>query len=142
MQAISELKEQPVTETPLIVFDCVLSNGQVEHWCTHTLTAGANTYAARVIQHSAFDIQTASDQGIDGSPRRFRGSLLANADSHFRNWNGQLDGRARTLTVGFLFYDLPENAATYGYYSIISGNLQSAGPQRRIHCFSSPPLIA
>ena len=47
----------------------------------HILTVSGNAYAARVIQHSAFDIQTASDQGIDGSPQI--SILLANADSHF-----------------------------------------------------------
>ena len=53
-----------------------------------------NTYAARVIQHSAFDIQTASDQGIDGSPQI--SILLANADSHFSEIERSvgLEGRA------------------------------------------------
>ncbi len=65
MQTISDLKEQAVTDTPLLIFDCVLSNGQTEQWSTHQVTVGGSTYQARVLQHSAFDIQTASDQGID-----------------------------------------------------------------------------
>ena len=32
MQTISSLKEQLVTDTPLIVFDCTFSDGTVEHW--------------------------------------------------------------------------------------------------------------
>jgi hypothetical protein len=109
MQAISDLKEQTVTDTPLIVFDCVLSSGLAEHWCTHGVTAGGNTYAARVIQHSAFDIQTASDQGIDGSPQI--SILLANADSHFSEIERSVGWKGAQLTVGVLFYDLPNNAA-------------------------------
>ena len=31
MSTISSLKEQAVTDTPLILFDCVLSNGDLEH---------------------------------------------------------------------------------------------------------------
>ena len=81
MQTISELKEQAVTDTPLVVFDCVLANGQKEHWSTHAVTVNGTAYAARVLQHSAFDIQTASDQGVDGSPTIT--VVLANADSHF-----------------------------------------------------------
>src|SRR5215469_9923747 len=81
MQTISSLKEQLVTDTPLIVFDCTLPNGDVEHWSTHSVTVNDIAYDPRVIQHSAFDIQTASDQGVDGSPKITL--LLANADSHF-----------------------------------------------------------
>jgi hypothetical protein len=109
MQTISDLKEQSVTDTPLIVFNCVLSNGQAEYWCTHTVTAEGNTYTARVIQHSAFDIQTASDQGIDGSPQI--SIVLANADSYFSEIERSVGWKGAHLTVGVLFYDLPNNAA-------------------------------
>jgi hypothetical protein len=109
MQAISDLKEQTVTDTPLIVFDCVLSYGQAEHWCTHSVTVGSNTYVARVIQHSAFDIRTASDQGIVGSPQI--SILLANADSYFSEIERSVGWKGAQLTVGVLFYDLPNNIA-------------------------------
>jgi hypothetical protein len=109
MQAISDLKGQPVTDTPLIVFDCVLSSGDVEHWSTHSVTVGGNAYAARVIQHSAFDIQTASDQGIDGSPQI--SILLANADSHFSEIERTVGWKGGQLTVSVLFYDLRNNVA-------------------------------
>lgn len=109
MQTISDLKEQTVTDTPLIVFDCVLSNGFVEHWCTHGVTVGTNVYAARVIQHSAFDIRTASDQGIDGSPQI--SILLANADSYFSEVERSVGWKGARITVGVLFYDLRHNVA-------------------------------
>ena len=108
MQAISDLKEQAVTDAPLLVFDCVLPNGQAEHWSTHRVTVGGATYEARVLQHSVFDIQTASDQGIDGSPRI--SMLLANADSHFSEIARATGWKGARLTVGFLFYDLRNNA--------------------------------
>ncbi len=103
MQTISELKEQAVTDTPLLVFDCLLANGQTEHWSTHLATIGGTTYAARVLQHSAFDIQTASDQGVDGSPRI--AIVLANADSHFSEIERSTGWKGARLTIGFLFYD-------------------------------------
>ncbi|HEY2018939.1 MAG TPA: phage tail protein, partial [Bryobacteraceae bacterium] len=104
MQSTSSLKEQAVTETPLLVFNCTLSNGQTESWSTHKVTVGSTTYAARVIQHSSFDIQTASDQGVDGSPRI--SIVLANADSHFSEIERAIGWKGARLTVGFLFYDL------------------------------------
>ena len=81
MSTIFDLRAAEVTDTPLLVFDCVLSSGQTEHWSTHSVTAGGNAYAARVMQHSIFEIQTASDQGVDGIPKI--SIVLANADSHF-----------------------------------------------------------
>ena len=107
MQSTSSLKEQAVTDTPLLVFDCVLSNGTTESWSTHKVTVGATTYAARVIQHSSFDIQTASDQGVDGSPKI--SMVLANADSHFSEIERATGWKGARLTVGFLFYDLRNN---------------------------------
>jgi hypothetical protein len=44
MQTISDLKEQAVTDTPIPIFDCVLSNGQTEQWSTHQVTVSGSTY--------------------------------------------------------------------------------------------------
>jgi hypothetical protein len=107
MPTISSLKEQAVTDTPLILFDCVLSNGSAEHWCTHAVTVNSVSYAARVLQHSSFDIQTASDQGVDGSPKI--SVTLANADSHFSEIERATGWKGAQMTVSFLFYDLRNN---------------------------------
>ncbi len=108
MQTVSELKECAVADAPLVIFDCLLPNGDSEHWCTHGITVGGNSYAARVLQHSAFDIQTASDQGVDGSPTITL--LLANADSYFSEIEQSTGFRGAKITVSFVFYDLPNNA--------------------------------
>ena len=68
MQTIFELKEQAITDTPLLVFDCVLASGQRERWSTHGVTVGEETYEARVLHHNVFEIQTSSGQGVDGIP--------------------------------------------------------------------------
>jgi hypothetical protein len=109
MATINELRGAEVTDTPLLVFDCVLSNGQTERWSTHSVTAGGNTYAARVMQHSIFEIQTASDQGVDGIPKI--SIVLANADSHFSEIERSCGWKGARLSVGFLFYDLRNGAA-------------------------------
>jgi Putative phage tail protein len=109
MQAPYQLKQQELTDTPLVLFDCVFPSGDEEHWCTHTVTVGTTNYDARVLQHSSFDIQTASDQGIDGAPRIV--VLLANADSYFSELEQSEGFKGSQLTVSFVFYDLPNNEA-------------------------------
>src|SRR5450755_3458251 len=81
MLSIYDLKEMAVTDTPLLLFQCILQNGQAEFWSTHQAVYGGNTYAPRVMKHNLFQVQTSSDQGVDAIPRV---SLsLANADSYF-----------------------------------------------------------
>jgi hypothetical protein len=119
MQTISDLKEQSVTDTPILIFDCVLSNGQTERWSTHQVTVGGSTYQPRVLQHSAFDIQTASDQGIDGSPRI--SIVLANADSHFSEIERATGWKGARLTAGFLFYDLRNDVPLTATAAVFQG---------------------
>src|ERR1035441_9527192 len=80
MQTIFDLKEQAVTDTPLLLFDCVLSDGTTEHWSTHGVTVGGVAYSARVLGHNVFELQASSDQGANGVPNI--SLVLANADSH------------------------------------------------------------
>src|SRR3974377_1499814 len=119
MQSIFDLRGAKVTDTPLLVFDCLLANGQTEHWSTHGVTAGATTYAARVLQHTIFEIQTASDQGVRGGPGI--SIVLANADSHFSEIERSCGWKGARLTVGFLFYDLRNGAALTDTSVILQG---------------------
>ena len=104
MQSIFELKEQTVTETPLLLFDCQFVDGRKEFWSTHAVTVEGQPYEARVLRHNLFEIQAASDQGIDGAPRI--ALTVANADSHFSQIERSSGFRGAKLSVRFLFYDL------------------------------------
>src|ERR1051325_8131900 len=108
MQTIFELKEQAVTETPLLVFDCTLADGSTERWSTHRVTVAGAAYEARVMQHNVVEMQTASDQGVDGIPRI--SIVLANADSHFSEIERAVGWMGARLRVSFLFYDLRTGA--------------------------------
>ena len=109
MSTIFELKEQAVADTPLLVFECTLPDGRVERWCTHQVTVEGSAYDARVLQHSVFELQTASEQGVDGIPRVT--ILLGNADSRFSEIERTVGWKGARLKVGFLFYDLRNDAA-------------------------------
>src|SRR5580765_1431692 len=109
MQTIFELKEQAVTDTPLLVFDCQLSNGQTERWSTHAVQVEEATYAARVLRHNVFELQASSDQGVDGVPRI--SLVLANADSHCSQIERTTGWKGARLTAGLVFYDLRNGVA-------------------------------
>ena len=109
MSTIFELKEQAVTDTPLLLFDCTLPGGRTERWSTHGVAANGGAYAARVLQHSVFEMQTASAQGVDGIAQI--SILLANADSHFSEIERSTGWKGARLTVSFLFYDLRNQVA-------------------------------
>jgi hypothetical protein len=104
MPSIFELKEQEITETPLLVFECTLPDGRVERWSTHRVTADGSTYEARVLQHNIFEMQAGSEQGVDGIPRI--SIVLANADSHCSEIERAVGWKGARLKVEFLFYDL------------------------------------
>jgi len=104
MSTIFDLTQQTVTDTPLLLFDCALPDGRTERWSTHGVTVNGGAYAARVLQHSAFEMQTASAQGVDGISQI--SIVLANADSHFSEIERSTGWKGARLTVSFLFYDL------------------------------------
>ncbi|MCX6632235.1 MAG: phage tail protein [Candidatus Solibacter sp.] len=108
MQTIFELKEQAVTDTPLLLFDCVLPDGQTEHWSTHAVTVGEVAYSARVLRHNVFELQASSGQGVDGVPRI--SLVLANADSHCSQIERGTGWKGARLTAGLVFYDLRNGA--------------------------------
>jgi len=110
MSSIYDLKELAVTDTPLLLFNCVLQNGHTEYWSTHQVIYGGNTYAPRVMKHNLLEVQTSSDQGVDAIPRVSLG--MANADSYFSELERSVGWRGASLTVTFLFYNLLTSSAT------------------------------
>jgi hypothetical protein len=109
MQTIFELKEQAVTDTPLLLFDCVLADGRTEHWSTHAVSVGGIAYSARLLGHNVFELQASSGQGIDGVPKI--SLVLANADSHCSEIERATGWKGARLTAGPVFYDLRNGAA-------------------------------
>jgi hypothetical protein len=119
MSTIFELKEQALTEAPLILFDCVLPNGAAERWSTHGVTDAGAVYEARVLEHNVFEMQTGSEQGVDGAPQI--SIVLANADSHFSEIERSTGWKGAQLTVSFLFFDLRNHTAASERASIFRG---------------------
>ncbi|MCB1019446.1 MAG: hypothetical protein KDC27_05935, partial [Acidobacteria bacterium] len=108
MDSIANLKEQAVAQTPLLLFDVQLSNGSEEHWSTHAVTVDSTPYLPRVVENNLFEVQAASESGVDAIPRIRL--TLANADSRFSQLEANPGFKGAALTARFLFYDLELDA--------------------------------
>src|SRR5579871_416821 len=113
------VKEQAVTDTPLLLFDCELTNGQTESWSTHQVTVSGRQYLARVLRYNLFEIQTSTNEGVDAIPKL--SISLANADSHFSELERNTGLKGATLTLSFVFFDLVRSAATTPAVTLFKG---------------------
>jgi hypothetical protein len=125
MGTIAELKEQSVTETPLLLFECRFADGAVERWSTHQVVYEGEEYEARVLAHRVFEIRSAPEEGIDATAKVT--VILANADSkcsqieRARGWKGS------RLRVRFLFYDLKRGGGRFREQDCLPGGGERAG---------------
>ncbi len=109
MQTIEQLKQMECPETPLFLFDCTMSSGEIERWSTHHVTFGGNEYRARVLGHSLFELKLSSDDGADTGSKI--SVTLANADSYFSALEGTTGFKGAQLTIRFVFYALKDGQA-------------------------------
>jgi len=109
MPTIAQLKEQEITETPLLLFDCALASGSTERWSTHRVTWSGQTYQARVVRHNLFEMRAAGPEGIDSISKV--SLTLANADGYFSQITQNAGWKGAKLTVQFIFWDLKTQAA-------------------------------
>jgi hypothetical protein len=109
MPSAHELKELSTVETPLLLFECQLTSGEVERWSTHPVEAEGQTYQARVLRHNLFEMRSGSEDGVDGLARL--SLTLANADSRFSEIERQRGWKGARLAVRFVFYDLGARTA-------------------------------
>ena len=118
-----QVKEQGVLDTPLFLFDCAFSDGTVYNWSTHHVVAQGNEYQARVMRTNMFQMQVASDGGVDTIPKiSFE---LANADGLMSELQRSCGFKGATLSVSFVFYSLSQNTATTDTLPVFQGILDS-----------------
>src|SRR5258708_29803323 len=104
MPTISQIKEQEITDTPLLLFDCVLADGSTQFLSTHGVSYQGNAYQARAMRHNLFELRAGSDDGIDAAAKV--AVTLANADGHFSQLERNVGWKGAKVTVRFVFFDL------------------------------------
>src|ERR1019366_1924991 len=102
-------KEQLSADTPLFLFDCTMPDGTLKHWSSQSVTWNGTQYQGRVLRHSVFEAQMASDSQVGGAPRlTFE---LANADSEFSEIEQQTSFKGAQLIVRSVFFNLTAQVA-------------------------------
>jgi hypothetical protein len=107
---INTVKQLRYADTPLLLFECTLSSGDVERWCSTSINFNSNLFAARVLKHNLFALQLSADDAMDGLSQL--SITLANADSLMSEISAQIGFRGARLTVYFVFADLTTGEIT------------------------------
>jgi Putative phage tail protein len=123
MNSIYQTKELQVIDSPILLFDCLLSDGTVEHWSTQSVSMASVQYRGRVGKHSLFEFQTALGQGVDSMPKVVID--LANADSHFSELERSSGFKGAKLIVSFVFMDLKLGNPTTDSIVVFQGIVNS-----------------
>ncbi len=110
MSTINLVKQQGQSDSPILLFDCVLPSGDVQNWCTHAVTFNGTRYSARILKHNLFDLQLSSDDAMDGISNV--SITLGNADSTLSQIEQAIGFKGTVLTVQFAFFDLTTGAPT------------------------------
>src|SRR5450755_832130 len=110
MATINQVKQLAETDTPLLFFQCILSSGDIEYWCTHSIAFNGNAYSARVLKHNLFELQLSADDVMDGISQL--SVTVAKADSELSEMNAEIGFKGAQLTVFFAFADLSSSTIT------------------------------
>jgi hypothetical protein len=119
MPTIHEMKEQELLETPVLLFECELRDGQRHFWATHRVDFEGAVYEARLLEHTGFDIRAYSEDGIDASAKV--SLVLANADSRYSQLERTVGFKGSRLRVQFAFFDLASNVPVSEAITIFRG---------------------
>ncbi len=119
MQTVQELKSGAVVDTPLLLFECTLPSGTVERWSTHRISAGGQTYQARILKHNLLEFSASAQDSVDAITRV--SVTLANADSHYSQLNRTTGLKGASLLVSFAFVNLTSGTATSEAVTIFRG---------------------
>ncbi len=110
MATINQVKQLAESDSPLVLFQCVLPSGDVECWSTHAIMFAGQTYSARVLKHNLFELRLSADDAMDGISHL--ALTLANADSYLSEINNAVGFKGTQLTVYFAFADLSTQTIT------------------------------
>ena len=107
---INTVKQLRNADTPLLLFECTLSSGDIERWCSTSINFNSNLFTARILRHNLFTLQLSADDAMDGMSQL--SITLANADSLISEISAEIGFRGARLTVYFVFADLTTGAIT------------------------------
>ncbi len=123
MQSPLIAKESLSADTPLLLFDCTLADGSMQHWSSQAFQWNGVGYEARLVRHNLFEAQLASDTQVGGAPKlTFE---LANADSRLSQIEQQTGFKGSKVSVRVVFADVEAGSATTDPFVVFTGLMNS-----------------
>jgi hypothetical protein len=119
MTNIHEMKRRERPDTPVLLFDCTWSDGHVERWATHKVTADGSPYEPRVVGHNGFELRLASEDAIDAGGRVTL--ALVNTDSYGSQIESSRGWKGARLRVRAAFADLAAGQLTTAATAVFLG---------------------
>ncbi len=119
MQNPFTTKEIAAGDTPIFLFDLLLSDLMALHWSSRTIAWNGATYSGRIIKHNLFDTQLDSDTGIGGVPKVC--FEVANADSVVSELQASTGFKGAIVTIRVVFVDVLSAAVTSDPVLIFQG---------------------
>lgn len=110
MSTIHSKKKLEILDTPLLVFECTLTDGSVERWATHRVSVEGEEYDGRLLRHGGFDLRLAGDDAIDAGSRLWL--ELSNVDGRVSQVDRTVGWKGARLRVRFGFFDVERGEAT------------------------------
>ena len=123
MQSPLIAKESLSADTPLLLFDCTLADGSMQHWSSQAFQWNGVAYDARLVRHNLFEAQLASDTQVGGAPKlTFE---LANADSRLSQIEQQTGFKGSKIAVRVILADLAAGTAMTDPFVVFTGLMNS-----------------
>lgn len=119
MANIHEMKRSATPETPVMLFDCTLMDGRTERWATHAVAAGGESYEARVLKHTAFELRAGSEDGVDAAGRFVL--TLDNVDGYVSQIERTVGWKAAKLRARIAFVDMETGSAVTDPLTVFLG---------------------
>jgi hypothetical protein len=110
METLHTVKTREIPDTPLVLFDCVATDGTVARWSTHAVSYEGQPYEPVVMRHNLFDMQAGDTSGVDGMTRL--ALTLGNATGRLSEIERRSGWKGAKLTARFVFFDLAAGQAT------------------------------
>lgn len=119
MANIHEMKRSETPETPVLLFDCTLTDGRTERWATHAATVGGESYEARVLRHNSFELRAGTEDGVDAAGRF--AVTLDNVDGYVSQLERTVGLKAAKLKVRMAFVDVESGASVTDPVTVFLG---------------------
>ena len=110
MTTINIAKELVEADSPVLLFECVLPNGDLQRFSSHAVDFNGNRFSARLLKHNLFDFQLSSEDAMDSIAQL--SLTLANADSMMSEIGASI-GWKGTQVVVYLVFGGPCYRASY-----------------------------